>query len=258
MVALQPPTTMATKERIPATPLGIFGFWSYLVWLIPTLAVSWTHVLSARGVRIWQFSLLELGWSLPVSDTQKAEESLSVWNTWKKTRKNRRLLQISRARRRTSSALSHSYRNMSDPPLSCTEPSSVAFCGDKGESSSEGMVQEEMFSPRIMYLIKLSWMESVVCVLEFFILSWPWSDCKLGGISYLCLCLALLRTACSFVGLKRLKTWMCSHGLKETKKIWFFSEYLFDHYSPNNNWFGTTMEMEIKNKNRAKRNPGSG
>lgn len=43
---------------------------------------SWTHALSARKARIWQFPLLELGWSLPVSETQKAGTSRRGCSTW--------------------------------------------------------------------------------------------------------------------------------------------------------------------------------
>lgn len=61
--------------------------WYDWVWLLE--ASLWPHILSVRETRkakIWQFSLLELGWALPVSETQKAGKSLSVWSTWQKKR----------------------------------------------------------------------------------------------------------------------------------------------------------------------------
>lgn len=158
--------------------------------------------------------------------------------------------QINTARNRTSNALSHSRRSMPGPPLSLTEPCSLPPVGKGMDHLSWDECRKAFFSPQSRHLIKLSWTESVVLMLEFFVLSWSGSDFKLGGISYVCFCLYLLRTACSFDGLRRLKAWMCSHGLKEAEKIWFFLEYLFDHYSPNNNGFGTTVE--IKNKYRAR------
>ena len=132
------------------------------------------------------------------------------------------------ARKWISNALNHSNRNMLVPPLephSALQPSPL---WGQGWITSVGMNAgtDSFLPPKCTWSNLAEWM---CWMSEFFIWNWSWSAFKLGGISYLCFCLYLLRTACSFEELGRRKTWMCSHGLKDTKKIWFFLEYVFDH-----------------------------
>lgn len=80
VVALQPPTTTAMQCPL----LSIFGFSFCLVWLSwLSEASSWARVLSCketRKARMWRFSLLELGWALPVSESWKVR-SLQMYET---------------------------------------------------------------------------------------------------------------------------------------------------------------------------------
>lgn len=91
--------------------------------------------------------------------------------------------QITTARNRTSNVLNHRHRNRSDPPLELYRAQQLGPLWKKGWIiiTSDGCRKRFFFS-QIMYLIKLSWMKSVVLVLEFFILSQSWSDFKLSGI----------------------------------------------------------------------------
>lgn len=102
-------------------------------------------------------------------------------------------------------------------------PGSLALCGAQGWVTSLGVnaATDSFFPKKCTWANLAEWM---CWMLEFFIWNRSWSDFKLGRISYLCFCVYLLRTARSFEELRRQKTWMCSRGLKETKKIWFFLE----------------------------------
>lgn len=146
--------------------------------------------------------LLELGWALPVSETQEAGKSPSVWSTWQGKNKKKQMLP-------PKSPLPGIRLPM--PPVIATEmcqaflraaqsPAAWPSVGKGMTHLSRDECRKRFFFPQAMYLIKLSWVESLVLMLEFFILSWSWSDFKLGGTSYLCLCLYLRRTACPLMG----------------------------------------------------------